>query len=143
VAKLKFLQYACAFSMLASVWIGCAGPRAARSVDSPSAAEKVAVELANGKCRQEFGKSPFKTGRFPATRSGDRWLWGWLDPASAQGYTAQVSFHSDRSEAEVDIHYATEAQDELQSPDAPALYGPGEPRSDLGDLGHDRPDAKN
>jgi hypothetical protein len=137
LAKLKFLQYACAFSMISAVWSGCAGSRA--SVDSPSAAEKVAVELANGKCRQEFGKSPFKTGRFPATRSGDRWLWGWLDPASSQGYTAQVSFHADRSEAEVDIHYASEAQDEIDAPDAPALYGPQSPRSDVG---QSRPDVK-
>lgn len=89
--------------------------------NTPAGAEKRAVALANDRCEQEFGKRPFKTGRFPATRSGDRWLWGWLDAAAGQGYTAQVSFHADGSEQEARIYSIAREDFDMESPDAPRL----------------------
>ncbi|MDB5106050.1 MAG: hypothetical protein JWP91_3739 [Fibrobacteres bacterium] len=101
---------------------GCAGSAMLRS---PGAAEKYAVRLANEKCAQESGKKPFRTGRFPATHEGDRWLWGWLDAAGAEGYTAQVSFRSDRSQPEVRVFSIAQDQIDMESPDAPRLDAPG------------------
>ena len=96
----------------------CSGGRAS---NSPAAAEKRAVAMANDRCEQEFGKRPFKTGRFPATRSGERWLWGWLDAAGGQGYTAQVSFRADGSEPEARIYSIATEEFDMESPDAPRL----------------------
>lgn len=104
--------------VLASILVSCSGGRAP---DSPAAAEKRAVSLANDRCEQEFGKRPFKTGRFPATRSGERWLWGWLDAAGGQGYTAQVSFRAEGSEPEVLIYSIAEEAFDMEAPDAPRM----------------------
>jgi hypothetical protein len=116
-----FLRAAVGIGLLAAglgVLSACSGGRAP---NSPAGAEKRAVALANDRCEREFGKRPFKTGRFPATRSGERWLWGWLDAAGGQGFTAQVSFLADGSEPEARI-YSIAAEDfDMESPDAPRL----------------------
>ena len=112
------LLAACLLALSLMALSACSGGRAP---DSPAAAEERAVALANERCEQEFGKRPFKTGRFPATRSGERWLWGWLDAAGGQGYTAQVSFRADGSEPEARI-YSIAAEDfDMESPNAPRL----------------------
>lgn len=126
ILKLKFLQFPIAACAIAALLGACAG---AGKADSPAAAEKFAVSLANGKCLHEFGKRPFKTGAFPATRSGDRWLWGWLDAKETQGCTAQVSFHADQSEPVVDVRFGADSQVDTPEPDAPSLNGNGDPTS--------------
>ncbi len=122
--KPKFLHLpalqAMALAASALALAGCAGTRA---VSTPRDAENIAVELANDKCQHEFGKRPFKTGAFPAARSGDRWLWGWLDAKSGRGYTAQVSFHSDGTDPQVAVSLGAEGQVDLEDPDAPSLNG--------------------
>ena len=125
-ARSSALQALCALVAAVSlaafmgVLTACAGNR----TDSPAAAEKFAVSLANDRCEKEFGKRPFKTGRFPATRSDDRWLWGWLDAKAAEGYTAQVSFHADRTEPEAHV-YATESEGyDMEAPNATPLNAP-------------------
>jgi hypothetical protein len=99
---------------------GLSGCASGSATASPAAAEKYAVALANDRCEKEFGKRPFKTGRFPATQSGDRWLWGWLD-GSGVGYTAQVSFRADRSEADAKVYPATGEAFDMEAPNAPDL----------------------
>ena len=96
----------------------CSGVRAP---DSPDRVEKRAVAMANDRCEQEYGKRPFRTGRFPATLSGERWLWGWLDAAGGQGFTAQVSFRADGSEPETRIYSIAKEEFDMETPDAPRL----------------------
>ena len=109
------------FGLLAMALLALSACSGGRAPVSPEAAEKRAVALANDRCEQEFGKRPFKTGRFPATRSGERWLWGWLDAAGGQGYTAQVSFRADGSEAEARIYSIASEEFDMESPNAPRL----------------------
>jgi hypothetical protein len=118
-----FFASACSVLAAAALWAGCAGG----PIGSTGAAEKFAVTLANDKCEHEFGKRPFKTGRFPAARSGDRWLWGWLDAADGEGYTAQVSFHADRSQPEVQVYSIAADAIDLEAPDAPRLDAQQDP----------------
>jgi hypothetical protein len=116
-----FLRAALGIGLLAAglgAFSACSGARAS---DSPAAAEKRAVSMANDRCEREFGKRPFRTGRFPATRSGERWLWGWLDAAGGQGYTAQVSFRTDGSGPETRIYSIAKEEFDMESPDAPRL----------------------
>ncbi|MDB5048338.1 MAG: hypothetical protein JWO30_1409 [Fibrobacteres bacterium] len=129
--NLKFLHFPAALPVFAAITVmaaaflaGCAGTR---TVASPAAAEKIAVDLANDKCQHEYGKRPFKTGQFPATLSGDRWLWGWLDARGGQGYTAQVSFHADQSQPQVAVNFGADAQVDMEEPDAPSMNGTPDP----------------
>jgi hypothetical protein len=116
-----FLRAALGVGLLAACLMALSACSVGRAPDSPAAAEERAVALANDRCEREFGKRPFKTGRFPATRSGERWLWGWLDAAGGQGYTAQVSFRADGSEPEARV-YSIAAEDfDMESPNAPRL----------------------
>lgn len=109
--------------MLASaLWlIGCAAPR---YIESTAEAEAKAVALANEKCMREFGREPFRTGYFPPSREGNRWLWGWLDPAGGQGYTAQVSFQADGSKPEVALSFGEPYHVDMEEPGAPSLNAP-------------------
>ncbi|GEM_PF-5976031 len=117
---LKFLQFSllvagvCAAAGLTALCAGCAGG----PPSSPAAAEKFAVSLANDRCEKEYGKRPFKTGHFPATRSGDRWLWGWLDAGEAQGFTAQVSFRADRTQPDARIYSMAGEPFDMEAPNA-------------------------
>jgi hypothetical protein len=133
MSLLKNLQFSpvnaviCAFLALAALLAACAGNGAhpeARAITSASAAEKYAVSLANDRCEKAFGKRPFKTGRFAAVRSGDRWLWGWLDAAEAKGFTAQVSFHADHSRPEANVYAAAEDPYDMEAPIATPLNAP-------------------
>jgi hypothetical protein len=123
---LKFLQIpACMASIAALTALSglsaCSGGRTPASPAASAAwAEKHAVTLANDRCEMEFGKRPFKTGRFPAARSGDRWLWGWLDGRET-GYTAQVSFRSDRTEPDAKVYPASHDAFDMEAPNAPDL----------------------
>ncbi len=115
----------CAFWVSAAVTLSaCAGNR---PIHSASTAEKYAVELANDLCQRDSGKRPFRTGYIPASLSGDRWLWGWLDPATAQGYSVQVSFRVDRSEPTVSLSLHADAQPDMEEPNAPSLSQPADP----------------
>lgn len=119
--NLKFLQTAFGhliFFAVLTALTGCAGRV---HIGSPGKAERFAVDLANNACEQEFGNRPFRTGEFSATRSGDRWLWGWLDPARCGGYSAQVSFRADKSEAEVLVNRVEPDRLDFEEPDAPSL----------------------
>lgn len=82
----------------------------------------MAVDLANKQCRARYGKAPFRTGIFPATPSDSRWLWGWLDPNQAQGFSAQVSFRQDGSDAQVEVVYASHRNDNPAEPDVPQNF---------------------
>lgn len=79
------------------------------------------MALANEKCMREFGREPFRTGYFPVSREGTRWLWGWLDPAGGQGYTAQVAFQADGSKPEVSISFGEPFHVDMEEPNAPSL----------------------
>lgn len=120
-----FLRSALGVSLLAASLVVLASPIAScsggRAPNSPAAAEKRAVALANDRCEHEFGKRPFKTGRFPATLSGERWLWGWLDVKGGQGFTAQVSFRADGSEPEARIYSIAAEAFDMEAPNAPRL----------------------
>jgi hypothetical protein len=108
-------------ALLAAGLLALSACSVGRAPDSPARAEKRAVALANDRCEQDFGKRPFRTGRFPATLSGERWLWGWLDAAGGQGFTAQVSFRADGSEPETRIYSIAKEEFDMESPDAPRL----------------------
>ena len=115
----------CALCVLATLTVSaCAGNR---QVTSAKKAERIAVDLANDLCQRDSGKRPFRTGVFPATQSDGRWLWGWLDPASAAGYSAQVSFRTDRSNPAVSLSTHATAQPDIEDPNAPSLAHPMEP----------------
>lgn len=73
---------------------------------------------------RDFGRKPFRTGYFPPTRDGSRWLWGWLDPAGGQGYTAQVSFNADGSLPEVALSFGEPSHVDMEEPNAPRLDDP-------------------
>lgn len=123
---LKFLQISACMAAIAALTAvaglsACSGGCApVTQAAGAAAAEKYAVSLANDRCEQEFGKRPFKTGRFSATRSGDRWLWGWLDGRES-GYTAQVSFRADRTEADARVYPATGEAFDMEAPNEPDL----------------------
>lgn len=106
----------------ASLWaFGCAGTH---SIESTAEAEAKAVALANEKCMRQFGREPFRSGYFPPSREGSRWLWGWLDPAGGQGYTAQVSFQADGTKAEVALSFGEPYHVDMEEPGAPRLNDP-------------------
>jgi hypothetical protein len=108
--------------MAAALWVfGCAGTH---YIESTAEAEAKAVAMANEKCMREFGREPFRTGYFPVSREGSRWLWGWLDPAGGQGYTAQVSFLADGSKPEVALSFAEPFHVDMEEPNAPRLNDP-------------------
>lgn len=116
--NLKYLSIAVGLFLGCSVLAGCA---VHGKVKSPRTAEIFAVDLANEACEKDYGKRPFRTGAFPATRSDDRWLWGWLDPARGGGYSAQVSFRADKSKAEVQVSHVEPDRMDFEEPDAPSL----------------------
>jgi hypothetical protein len=124
--RLKFLQISVLGLALSTALGGCAmGP----GVASPTAAEQHAVALANEKCEHEYGQRPFRMGRFPASRTGDRWLWGWLDVSAGAGFTAQVSFHADGSHPEVTLYFnENSSANQAASPSSPMdMEEPGAP----------------
>lgn len=111
----------CALCVLVTLILtACAGNR---QVTSARKAERIAVDLANDLCQRDSGKRPFRTGVFPATQSEGRWLWGWLDPASAAGYSAQVSFRTDRSNPAVSLSTHGTPGPDIEEPDAPPSAG--------------------
>ena len=117
----KFLQHPfrfAAYAACAALVGACAGPQ---RIQDASLAERKAVELANAKCMHDFGREPFHTGYFTAVWSGDKWLWGWLDPAGGQGYTAQVSFKADGTDPEVALSFGEPSQVDIEEPNSPKL----------------------
>jgi hypothetical protein len=119
--NLKFLHSAVSHLLVCAVFAALTGCAGRGHIGSPGPAERFAVELANDACQRDFGNRPFRTGEFQATRSGDRWLWGWLDPAKCGGYSAQVSFRADKSEAEVRVSRVDPDRLDFEEPDAPSL----------------------
>jgi hypothetical protein len=137
---LKFLQISACMAAIAALAAvaglsACSGARPPASqaaastagddgtdavVAAAATAEKYAVSLANDRCEREFGKRPFRSGRFPAIQSGDRWLWGWLDGRET-GYTAQVSFRTNRTQPDARVYPAADEAFDMEAPNAPDL----------------------
>lgn len=77
-----------------AVGIGChgAGPKVLDKPLSQSEALELAVILANEKSMALFSVAPFDSDSYEAAFKEGRWIWGNLDPAGIDGYSAKVTF---------------------------------------------------
>lgn len=70
---------------------------------TPVSAETLAAQIANEKCRQEFGEQPFKPEDYAAELTDGRWHWGTENGSHVDGYEIEVSFLPDGSDKQVVI----------------------------------------
>ena len=118
-------RYRTMFIIIAAVIISAAfNPAALRADDSkngeliatPEQAAKHAARLANEKCQEEFGLSPFKPESYKAEFKGAKWCWGKIDPVGIHGYSAKVEFCKDGSDEKVRVVFHTDkVNDRYQS----------------------------
>jgi hypothetical protein len=84
-----------------------------------AAAAVFAARLANEKCHRLWRTEPFQPELHSAQFQGGRWHWGEYDPAGPGGFSAEVSFAPDGSNAEVRINFSTDAETEWEPPAEP------------------------
>jgi hypothetical protein len=75
---------------------------------SPVSAGALAAQLANERCRKDFGKRPFHPEDFEALLDQGRWHWGTLDGGKVDGYEAEVSFDRSGGKREVRVRVPEE-----------------------------------
>jgi hypothetical protein len=78
---------------------------------SRSGALKLAVNLANDRCRDRFGVAPFDTSSFAMELDGSRWRWGGLDVHGVDGYSAKVSFDKKGQKDSVEVYLSMDTHD--------------------------------
>lgn len=74
-------------------------------------AAKHAAKLANEKCQEAFGESPFKPESYKAELVDLKWHWGKIEPFGIHGYSAKVEFYKDGSGKNVEVAFSTDALD--------------------------------
>jgi hypothetical protein len=80
---------------------------------------ELAVELANERCRDDFGHEPFDASSYAIEFVGDRWRWGRLDPPGAGGFCAHVSFNARGELREVETCFNSDTMPPEESPADP------------------------
>jgi hypothetical protein len=68
------------------------------------AAASLAAVLANDECERIFGKRPFTSDMYPVRYAAGRYGWGFHNPASRTGYSAEVSFDRDGNDRAVQVY---------------------------------------
>jgi len=102
---LKLVAASAALS-LAILSVGCAA-----AIPDAAAAAALASRLANDKCKEIYKREPFDPELYRARFLEGRWNWGEYDPAGPEGFSAEVSFARDGSDAQVQIHFSTDIED--------------------------------
>ena len=80
---------------------------------------ELAVELANERCRDDFGHEPFDASSYAIEFAGGRWRWGRLDPPGAGGFCARVSFDARGDLREVETCFNSDTMPPQESPAGP------------------------
>ena len=72
-------------------------------------AAEFASKLANEKCKELFGNSPFTPNSYVAQLSGSRWIWGNIGLPGIHDFSAEIGFNIDGSEQKVRVVLHTDA----------------------------------
>ncbi len=93
-----------------AVCIGChgAGPKVVEKPLSKSEALELAVKLANEKSMAMFSAAPFDSTSYEVLFKEGRWIWGNLDPAGIDGYSARVTFDAYGINRTVEVYLSTD-----------------------------------
>jgi hypothetical protein len=68
-----------------------------------------AAKLANEKCQEAFGESPFTPESYEAELVDSIWHWGKIEPKGINGYSAKVEFCKDGSDENVKVGFSTDS----------------------------------
>lgn len=93
-----------------AVCAGChsAGTSKLEKPLSQSQALELAVKLANEKSTAQYSVAPFELDSYRVLFSEGRWLWGGLDPAGINGYSANVTFDAFGMNRTVEVFWSTD-----------------------------------
>ena len=78
-------------------------------------AAEFASKLANEKCKELFGNSPFTPNSYVAQLSGSRWIWGNIGLPGIHDFSAEIGFNIDGSEQKVRVVLHTDAAEIVKS----------------------------
>ena len=78
-------------------------------ITTPEQAAEFASMLANRKCEESFGKSPFTPESYVAQFVDSKWNWGKIEPPGIHGFSADIGFNADGLEQKVRVVYHTDA----------------------------------
>ncbi len=99
---------------------GCAPPERCEikqlSADKASA---LAARLANDECEKFYKRRPFSPDAYKPVLRGNRWRWGEMHPAGICGYSTEVSFKTDGSDAKVEVFFSSDRLSPRPRPDGP------------------------
>ena len=100
---LFFLVAMCIFSFLGRSTLQAENKDGNTQITTQEQAAEFASELANEKCKELFGNSPFTPNSYVAQLSDSRWSWGNIEPTGINGFSAEIGFNMDGSEQKVRV----------------------------------------
>ena len=101
----------CLFSFLSQSTLHAEDRDINTQIATQKQAAEFASELANAKCKELFGKSPFTPDSYVAQLSGSRWSWGKIELPGIHDFSAEIGFNIDGSEQKVRVVLHTDALD--------------------------------
>jgi hypothetical protein len=99
----------CLFSFLSRSTLQAEDIDSNTQITTQEQAAEFASKLANEKCKESFGKSPFAPDSYVAQLLDSRWNWGKIEPPGIHGFSAEIGFNVDGSDRKVRVVLHTDA----------------------------------
>lgn len=106
---LLFLVAICTFRFFSHSTLQADDMGSNPQITTQEQAAELASKIANEKCKDTFGNSPFAPDSYVAQLSDERWSWGKIEPPGIHGFSAEIGFNTDGSEQKVRVVLHTDA----------------------------------